>query len=240
MGIREILQQTEHRPWVLPTGNWRYYQEWNNAVFLHWQVDLNELRQFVPDDLVIDLLEGKAWVSLVAFTMEKIRPRNLPAFSPVSDFHEINIRTYVKYKGKAGVYFLSIEGGAKLSCQIAKTLSALPYRFSKIKRTYNHYYAENSLFKDRLELNYKIGPPLTEKTQLDKWLTERYALFQDTETSINEFEIHHVEWPTYEVALEHINVNYPRFGKLLSGTPDLSHYSTGVKVIAWDKKRYEK
>lgn len=240
MKIKEILNKTEHRPWVLPTGNWQYYQEWNNAVFLHWQVDINELKKFVPDDLVIDLYEDKPWVSLVAFTMEKIRPRNLPSFSPISDFHEINIRTYVKYKNKTGVYFLSIEGGTKISCQVAKSLSELPYRHSKIKRKENHYCSENSSLGDRLELSYQVGPPLSEKTELDRWLTERYALFQDTGTSINEFEIHHIEWPTFKIELKSIDVKYPRFGKLLSGTPNLIHYSTGVKVVAWDKMKHKK
>ena len=79
-----------------------------------------------------------------------------------------------------------------------------------------------------------------EKTALDKWLTERYALFQDTATSINEFEIHHIEWPTYKIDLKSIDIKYPRFEKLLSSTPGLSHYSTGVEVIAWDKKKHKK
>src|SRR5690606_33910061 len=128
-----------HRPWNLPSGNWKYYQEWNDGIFLHWQVDYNELKKLVPDDLEIDLFDGKPWVSLVAFTMEKIRPKNLPAFPPISDFHEINIRTYVKLNNKTGVYFLSIEGGKKLSCIMAKGISELPYRFSNIKRTKNTY-----------------------------------------------------------------------------------------------------
>ncbi|WP_237151154.1 DUF2071 domain-containing protein [Pontibacter actiniarum] len=89
-------------------------------------MDYDELVKLVPDDLEIDLFKGKPWVSLVAFTMEKIRSRNLPYFSPVSNFDEINIRTYVKYNNKAGVYFRSIEGGAKISCQVAKSLSELP------------------------------------------------------------------------------------------------------------------
>ena len=40
MTINEILGITEHRSWTIPTKQWKYYQEWNKAVFLHWQVDL--------------------------------------------------------------------------------------------------------------------------------------------------------------------------------------------------------
>ncbi|MCG9792921.1 DUF2071 domain-containing protein [Flavobacterium algicola] len=89
------------------------------------------MEKFVPKELEIDLIDGKAWISVGACTMEKIRPKNLPAFPPISDFDEINIRTYVKSKYKTGVYVLSIEGGESLSCKIAKGISNLPYRFSK-------------------------------------------------------------------------------------------------------------
>jgi uncharacterized protein YqjF (DUF2071 family) len=240
MTINEILYLSKHRPWKLPAEKWKYYQEWNKAIFLHWQVELNELRKFVPEDLEIDLFEGQAWVSVVAFTMEKIRPRNFPAFSPISNFDEINIRTYVRYNNKTGVYFLSIEGGRRISCQVAKILSELPYRHSKIKRHKNYYSSINGDNKDRLKLGYDIGPPLANKTQLDRWLTERYALFQDTATSINEFEIHHIEWPIFEINLQEIDIIYPAFNSLLSKQPNSTHYSTGVQVISWDKKKTRK
>ena len=233
MRIREILNTREHRPWEIPAENWMYYQEWNHSIFLHWQVELEDLKKFVPKELEIDLFEGKPWVSVVAFTMEKIRPKNLPSFAPVSNFDEINIRTYIKSNNKTGVYFLSIEGGTKLSCKIAKGISELPYRFSKIKRSPNKFESRNSEFNDRLDLEYKVGGVVSKKTDLDKWLTERYALFQDSEDSINEFDIHHLEWPIQEIDLIKLKIHYPRFDTLLKKAPSKVRYSSGVKVIAW-------
>lgn len=240
MTIQEILNTTNHRPWKMPTRSWKFYQEWNNAIFLHWQVELTELEKFVPKELEIDLFEGKPWISIVAFTMEKIRPKNLPYFSPISDFHEINIRTYVKSNNKTGVYFLSIEGGKFLSCKIAKGIAELPYRYSKIKRRKNQYQSENREFNDKLNIEYSIGKKLQEKTKLDKWLTERYALFHDTKKSINEFEIHHLEWPINELTLKKTDLNYRRFSNLIKTEPDKIQYSEGVKVIAWKKKKRPK
>lgn len=237
MTIQEILNTTEHRPWKIPSGKWKFYQEWNNAIFLHWQVDLVELEKFVPKELEIDLFEEKPWVSVVAFTMEKIRPRYLPSFPPISDFHEINIRTYVKSNNKTGVYFLSIEGGTYLSCKVARLISELPYRYSKMKRANNQYVSSNSEFKDNLNIDFLVGEELKEKTKLDSWLTERYALFQDTKHSINEFEIHHLEWSINQIDLKELEFNYPRFESLLIGNPNMCNYSKGVKVIAWDKRK---
>lgn len=240
MTIRDILNTSEHRPWEMPTENWKFYQEWNSAIFLHWQVELSELKKLVPKELKIDLFDGKPWISVVAFSMENMRPKNLPSFPPISNFDEINIRTYIKSNNKTGVYFLSIEGGKSLSCKIAKGMSELPYRFSEIKRGENYYESNNSEFNDKLNIQFTIGKRITEKTELDKWLTERYALFQDTEKSINEFEIHHLEWPMSEINLENLEFNYKRFDKLIKNEPSKIQYSKGVKVIAWEKCKKDK
>lgn len=237
MTIRELLNTTEHRPWKIPDEGWKFYQEWNNALFLHYPVDLSELKMFVPDELEIDLFEGKPWVSVVAFTMERIRPKHLPALPLISNFDEINIRTYVKSKEKTGVYFLSIESGKFLSCLIAQRISELPYRFSTIHRSGNHYQSQNSEFNDKLEIEFSIGKKQIKKTALDSWLTERYALFQDAKKSINEFEIHHLEWPINELELHHLEVDYPRFEKLIHKKPVKTHYSKGVQVMAWGKEK---
>ncbi|MEK6151925.1 DUF2071 domain-containing protein [Flavobacteriaceae bacterium 3-367] len=239
MTTNEILAQTDHRPWQLPKQKWKFYQEWNRAVFLHWQTDLLELRKFIPKELEIDLYDGKPWISLVAFSMEKIRPKYLPPFSPISNFDEINIRSYVKHKGKAGVYFLSIEGGKCASCAIAKGISGLPYRFSKMHRENGLYRSSNAPFQDQLDLSYELSDGIAPKTELDSWLTERYALFQDASDGINAFEIHHVPWPTNAIELKNLNVDYKRFDALLKGNPAKVHYSEGVQVLAWGKHTYK-
>ena len=86
----------------------------------------------------------------------------------------------------------------------------------------------------------QLEKKLNAKTELDKWLTERYALFQDTEYSINEFEMHHSEWPINEVDLYKADLNYNRFDKLIKDKPNKIQYSKGVKVIAWGKNKKDK
>src|SRR3978361_939257 len=118
--ISNILSTTSHRPFELPIGKWKYYQEWNNTLFLHWAIPFDILRKHVPEGLNIDSYNGKYYISLVAFTMQKIRPKYLPSVSFISDFHEINLRTYVDSGSKKGVYFLNIEAEKYLSVFVAK------------------------------------------------------------------------------------------------------------------------
>lgn len=237
MTNKELLQAVEHRPWPLPDSRWKFYQEWNDVIFLHWQVDPEQLRRYVPAELALDLKDGNAWVSLVAFTMENVRPGFLPSFPPVSNFDEINIRTYVKAGEKAGVYFLSIEAGNRLSAWLARALSELPYRYSSMARTGRHYQSANAPFGDKFSIQFSRTGHSNSKTDLDAWLTERYALFQDAAAGINKFEIHHVEWPIEAIDIATLDVHYPRFAGLLKGPPSLAHYSEGVSVLAWDREK---
>lgn len=233
--ITNILKNNEHRPYPLPKGNWTYYQEWNRALFLHYKVPYELLRQLVPTGLQLDSYNNDCYISLVAFTMEKIRPKQLPAISFISDFHEINIRTYVEKDGKKGVYFLNIEAGKLLSAIVAKCLSGLPYEFATIKRADNQYNSENKKKNFLLDVSFDIEEIILEKTPLDLWLTERYCLFLDIKESLFRYDIHHQEWNLRGLKINKLNVNYHLKNISLSPNYHLCHYSDGTQVISWNR-----
>jgi uncharacterized protein YqjF (DUF2071 family) len=114
--IQRILKLNDHRPYPMPRRPWKYYQEWHDVLFAHWKVPLKPLRELVPQGLDIDLFEGEAWVSLVAFEVKKLRPHFIPSFPPISDFLEINMRTYVTRHGKSGIYCRAGLPRSRASC----------------------------------------------------------------------------------------------------------------------------
>lgn len=236
--IPTILGNVAHRPWSLPSGPWQYYQEWNRALFLHWEVSAELLRQYIPRGLKLDLFEGKAYVSLVAFTMQNIRPRNLPALRFLSDFHEINIRTYIDTGNKKGVYFLNIEAEKYLSVFVAKNLSGLPYEKSAIARSVNAFHSSCKRQGFSFQADFEIGQTLLGKSVLDKWLTERYCLYLDNGDNTYLYEIHHKEWEMKNVSFTNLKVSY-KIGEIELGMkpPEISHYSEGGKVLAWKRQR---
>ncbi|MBL0913314.1 MAG: DUF2071 domain-containing protein [Bacteroidia bacterium] len=238
--VKEILDAQAHRPWPLPAGRWSYYQEWNRALFLHWKVAPELLQPHLPAGLQADLYEGEAWASLVAFTMERIRPRLLPALSWISDFHEINLRTYVTHKDKPGVYFLNIEAGKALSALVSRALSGLPYERSKIvRKTDAERHIHRSVFQRRgfyLNADVQLQGAQESKTTLDSWLTERYCLYQEENGRLSSYDIHHAEWPLRRIQPVDIQLDY-RIGTMHFTYPaDLMHYSDGVEVLAWGQK----
>lgn len=240
--IKEILNDTSHRPYEIPAGNWAYYQEWNRALFLHWIVPYELLRKYVPESLNIDKINGQCYISLVAFTMEKIRPRLLPSIDFISDFDEINVRTYIDNDKKKGVYFLNIEAGKSISAFVAKTISGLPYEKAKINRTDKLYESVNlkKVFNLQAEFN-TLTQKIASKTELDRWLTERYCLYLNKENQFYRYDIHHKEWELKNVEIQNLNVNY-KIGSINLGekNPDNVHYSDGIKVLAWKRQQISK
>lgn len=198
---------------------------------------MKEIRDLVPSKLKIDTFDGNAYVSLVAFTMEKIRPRYLPAIKFISCFDEINLRTYIDNDNKKGVYFLNIEAGKLLSSLVARGLSGLPYEKSNIIRLGDSYRSMNKPKSFRLNMTYKIEGSMGYKTALDSWLTERYCLYLEKGKYLYRYYIHHTEWELKIVSIDNCELDY-RLGNLkLTNKPDLIHYSDGVKVVAWKRQK---
>ena len=44
-------------------------QRWEDLLLLHWPGDAKELSKTRPDDLELDLFEGRAWASVVGFRL---------------------------------------------------------------------------------------------------------------------------------------------------------------------------
>ena len=89
-----------------------------------------------------------------------------------------------------------------------------------------------------MDAEFELGQQLTEKTNLDKWLTERYCLYLDKGGELFRYDIHHKEWKINHVRIDRLSLNYSVGGASLSDVaPRLTHYSEGVKVVAWGRRR---
>lgn len=108
-------------PTMRPRGRVVMHQKWRDLLFLHWPISPALLRPLIPSRLDLDLFEGNAYVSLVAFRMMGVRPVGLPAVPRLSKFHETNVRTYVHFHGREpGVWFFSLDAANILAVKIAR------------------------------------------------------------------------------------------------------------------------
>ncbi|UYW01487.1 DUF2071 domain-containing protein [Flavobacterium agricola] len=230
----EFLTEVSHRPWEKPTTNWQYYQEWEDVLFLHFEVDHADLRFLVPDHLSLDSYSGKYYISLVAFKMKNLRPAGLPSVGFISDFYEIQTRTYVIKNGKRGVYFINLEVAKKISAFVAKVLSGLPYEKSDITRSATAYNNINNHKGYFLDVTFSTENQIDIKKDFDTWLTERYALFLYKNNALRVFEIHHEPLALHHVHVEKLNIHYQiRNLKIESYTLIACHYVPGIQMVSW-------
>ena len=231
---QDILAFQSNRGYPVPDAPWKYCQEWRDNIFMHWQVDTSFLRDAVPAELQLDLFEGKAWISLVAFSVRDMQLRHIPPVSLLSDFHELNIRTYVVHDGIPGIYFLTINAQKLIPVLMARIFIGLPYRKARIRRQGNRYRAYRKAHS--IDLRYSVKKPI-HRSDLDLWLTERHALFEqrDTDKSLFRIDIHHYPWLLKKADVQAKTLTYPFLNGLGGRCPDKVHFSSSVKVLLWGR-----
>lgn len=112
---------------------------WERALMIHLEVDADALQQNVPYDL--DLRDGRAFVSLVAFTMRGMKPRLGSRFAewlfrPIATHDFLNVRTYVRHGDETGIHFLAEWLSNRLAVLLGPATFGLPYRHGRIE--YEH------------------------------------------------------------------------------------------------------
>ena len=116
-----------------PPGSPILHQRWTNLLFLHWPIDPLLLRPSIPDALDIDTFDGSAWIGITPFHLEDLHPPRLPALPGLSDFNELNVRTYVVHKGNPGIWFFSLDASKLLPAMAARIFFMLSYFKSSIR-----------------------------------------------------------------------------------------------------------
>lgn len=181
--------------------HWVMMQEWHDLLFLHWQVPAEWLYRRIPKEMELDLFNGKAWVGVVPFRAKKTRLRFGPPIPGVREYLELNVRTYVKFRGQAGVYFFSLDADSPLAVAVASFGGFLPYRSARMKmeqhgsrRTFVSRCTEPGIFPEELQLEYRKVSGGIETDPLEIWLTERYCLWTKPKERLYRVDIEHTPW----------------------------------------------
>ncbi|WP_078551630.1 YqjF family protein [Bacillus alkalicellulosilyticus] len=241
------LNEIDHRPFPLPKSPWLMTQMWDQLLFMHWPIPVKELKQHLPSTLELDTFDGTSWVGVVPFAMNNIRMHGLPQFPYAKSFLELNVRTYVKYKGKPGVYFFTLDANHKLFVAAARRFFSLPYVNAdmelidvngtvdfKSERTHRGYPAAS------FHVAYRPTSPVFTATKgsLEEWLTERYCLWTTKGKHVYRGDIHHVAWE-FQHAEAEIKIN-----KMASFLPEACFdsdphllYSHSNRAFVWMLER---
>jgi uncharacterized protein YqjF (DUF2071 family) len=246
-----ILNTADHRPYPLPGGPWAISMSWHDLLFMHWPVPVESLRHLIPPALSIDTFEGSAWLAVVPFRMSGVRPRLLPAVPALSDFPELNLRTYVTHDGKPGIWFFSLDAHNKVAVRLARATFDLPYFDAHMKfekQNDSIYYKSFRTHRGAAPADYEARyravsePEEHASGSIENFLTERYCLYSANSSGrLRRGDIHHHMWPLQQAEAEVRTLRMTeQIGVKLPDTAPLLHYSERLDVVAWPPGKVDK
>lgn len=179
-------------------------QRWSGLLFLHWPVPADVIQATLPPGLHVDTFDGQAWIGVVPFFMDRIRPSLLPPVPWLSWFRELNVRTYVHDdRGVPGVWFHSLDCDQPLAVEIARRFFHLPYEHARMDITRSgqriDYRCRRKGQEDEARFIYETPGNIAEAVEgtLEWFLVERYVLFSaKKDGTLCEGRVHH---PPYRV-----------------------------------------
>jgi uncharacterized protein YqjF (DUF2071 family) len=243
-----VLSRTEHRPYPMPAGPWVLFMSWHDLLFMHWPVHEEALRSLIPPALHLDTFGGSAWLSVTPFRMTGVRPRFLPSVPPLSNFPELNVRTYVTAGGKPGIWFFSLDAGNPVAVRLARATFHLPYLDAEMSCAvvgdevhYRSVRTHGGTPGAELAARYRpVGEPSESRPgTLENFLTERYCLYAaDGRGNVHRGDIHHHPWPLRpaEAEVEKLTMT-EQIGVALPETGPVLHFSERLDVLAWSPRR---
>ncbi|MBU5442990.1 YqjF family protein [Paenibacillus sp. MSJ-34] len=244
--MHSLMNYTAHRPSPLPSRPWIIFQTWEHLLFAHWPVDA---RKIAP------------------FRTVGARLRMLPPIPGLSDYDELNFRTYVRTaSGPPGVYFLSIGASKRIIVEGAKRLFRLPYHYADMTvatvpnepfHIQCRYRMEQGASASEVEFQCRFAPSSSSygirKASIENWLYDRYCLYTSPHPRLSQQmhetnrpncllvgDIHHPPWllKRVELEIERNTIGKP-FGIELPALPHLSTFTRRMGVLGWTLRKLE-
>ncbi|MBV9217385.1 MAG: DUF2071 domain-containing protein [Acidobacteria bacterium] len=217
------------------------YQSWGSLLFIHWLYNAEELADLIPKGLSIDTFEGNAYVGITPFTLWNVRPILTPPLPWLSEFNELNVRTYVHLDGEPGVYFFSLDANRILPVLAARNFFHLPYKAAEIEliregRWVDYRAERTEKPRAAFAARWMEDPEIFHAVpnSLEFFLTERYALFTEHEGELYSCRIHHEAWPLRRAVLEYLDTTLFEADRIPRPTGDPFVIAGGpVHVEVW-------
>jgi len=231
---------------VPPKGKPVMFQNWHDLLFLHWPISTQAIQETLPEGLTVDTWQDQAWLGIVPFRMTGVRPRWLPSVPMLSNFLELNVRTYVRdEKGRTGVWFYSLDCDQPFAVEIARGLFHLNYFYALIGlrrkkdlikyTSWRHDRRTPSAQPQRAQYLYQptgmtsVAAPGT----IEYFFLERYRLFsQDRKGRIRSGRVFHQPYQYQSADLKEYSID-PALADGLAlpdEAPSFVHYAREVNV----------
>ena len=224
---------------VRPTRRPVMRQSWDDLFFLHWEYAAEAIQSRLPAGLTVDTFEDKAYLGVVGFRMNAVRPLGLPALPWLSYFNELNVRTYVRdASGEPGVWFFSLDCDRAPAVVFARAGFGLPYEHAAM--SFGPGLAQSCRRQGKKETaqyawSAVSTPQITPPGSLEFHLAERYNFFSVRGGRLVRGQVHHSPYelsPADTTAWSDLPMRWDGFD-VGARPPDLAHCCQGVAIEAF-------
>lgn len=180
--------------------------EWRDLIITTYECPINMLEAYIPNDVELDLWDGKALLSMVAFTFNNAKMFGIKAFFH-QYFGEINFRCYVKSKkdNTKGVVFIKELAAKRIMAFIANKIYNEPFYYFPISRCKNKdsnnkmttiaYNFEIDGVKEEVYVSKTKKYRFAIKDSLENFVVDRYYAFVKRKTFGSRiYTIKHQPW----------------------------------------------
>jgi len=230
--------------------------EWRKLAIANYVIDESLLHKYLPFGTVMDLYNGKCYVSLVGFMFlnTKLLGIKIPFHS---NFEEVNLRFYVKRfdgeKWKRGVVFIKEIVPKPALTFVANSVYNENYETLTMKhrweetvknRTVEYKWKKNGHWN-----SFKIIANVNSEKILSgsetEFITEHYwGYARINDKSSNEYEVTHPKWEIYNIENFEIDVDFAqvygsKFLQLNDAKPDSVMLAEGSEITVENKIRID-
>jgi len=217
---------------------------WDDVTFLHYSFAPAAVQALLPDGLTVETRQGQAWVSLVPFFLRVGLPR-FPFVPWLSRFPETNVRTYVRAAdGTTGIWFFSLDAARLGAVIVARATYRIPYFWSRMRIDHHgstvRYECRRRWPGPRgassvVEIDIGERFAISDLSELDHFLTARWALFSAPVAGLRHARAFHDPWPLHRATVRRCDDELVRAAGLPAPTaPPIAHWSPSVEVrIGW-------
>jgi uncharacterized protein len=176
------------------------HHRWEALLFLHWPISPGQIQATLPDGLTVDTFQGDAYLTISPFFMRKVRPIGLPPLPWLSEFQELNVRTYVFDKrGVPGIWFYSLDCDQPLAVSGARVLTGLPYFCAEMAADVDgmiDYSCRRDGTEQAAHYRYRgVGAAREAQPEsLEFFLLERYYLYSQRDGSLVRSQVSHAPY----------------------------------------------
>lgn len=175
-------------------------QRWDQVAFVHWRYPVAVVQRLLPRGLVVDQLDGAAWVGVTPFVMRDLRLPGTPPAGGWSTFHEVNVRTYVRHpaSGTDGVWFFSLLCPRAIGVA-AMRVAGLPYTLARGVRSGADHLEYRSATANRGAVRAVVRPGAV-ITDPSPWLvsvTGRWNAYSRRAGRLWRVPVEHQPWPLH-------------------------------------------